>query len=764
MQRRRIAVCGIVQGVGFRPFVYGLASRLSLTGFVRNAPHGVLIEVEGPPSDLERFETELVRHPPAHATIDGCVTAALPVLGGDAFRIEVSDSAAREGVGDVRVSPDLATCDACHEELFNSFNRRFRYPFITCAACGPRLTIVTGVPYDRQRTTMAAFPMCAACQREYDDPADRRFHAESIACAACGPRVRLQHRDGTLIRHEPFSALADMIRAGGIAAVKGLGGHHLTCDATNGAVVGELRRRKHRDEKPFAVMFETVEAAADACVIEATDAELLRASARPIVLLRRRRARGPLAPAAGVAPGCPDLGVMLPSTPLHHLLMREAGRPLVMTSGNRSDEPIAYADADALSRLADIADVFLMHDREIRVRCDDGVTRAAGGRELPIRRSRGQAPRPVRLPLPCAEPVLAVGGQLKNTFALGRGREGFVSHHIGDLDDLSAYRAFCRDIELYEQLFAIAPRVIAHDAHPSYGSTRYAVERAGAAGLTTIAVQHHHAHMASCMAEHALDHPVIGVTFDGAGYGDDGTVWGGEFLVGDARSVRRAAHLRPVALPGGDQAAREPWRMALAHLLDAGLDPAAIEERIGKVQVRAVTRMIERSVNTPHTSSAGRLFDAIASIAGVRDHVSFEGQAAMQLEWLAGEVESDGGYPCQLELAGGRLTIDTRPMIAEAARDAGVGRSPATIARRFHVGLADIVGDVCVQLRQRTGIDAVVLSGGVFLNVILTRDCQARLVRAGFRVFCHHVVPPGDGGVSLGQLAVAAARSQPICV
>ncbi|MCA1652466.1 MAG: carbamoyltransferase HypF [Acidobacteria bacterium] len=756
MQRRSIAVRGIVQGVGFRPFVYGLASRFSLTGFVRNDPLGVLIEVEGQVAELERFEAELVGSPPSHSTIDGYVTAALPVRGDAGFRIEVSDSGAGHARVDVRVSPDLATCDACLAELFDPSNRRFQYPFITCTACGPRLTIVTGVPYDRQRTTMAVFPMCEACQREYDNPGDRRFHAEPIACAACGPRVRLLDRDGAPMPGEPFARLTAALRGGGIAAVKGLGGYHLACDATNETVVSELRRRKHRDEKPFAVMFESTEAAAAACRIDTAERELLAASSRPIVLLPRRASPGPLAPAEGVAPGCPNLGVMLPSTPLHHLLMREMGRPLVMTSGNRSHEPIAYQDADALTRLAPIADVFLTHDREIRVRCDDGVTRAARGRELPVRRSRGQAPRPVRLPFPCAEPVLAVGGQLKNTFALGRGRDGFVSHHIGDLDELSAYRAFCRDIDLYERLLAIEPRVIVHDLHPGYGSTRYAVERAAAAGLTTMAVQHHHAHVASCMAEHGLSEPVIGVAFDGTGYGEDGTVWGGEFLVGDARSVHRAAHLRPVALPGGDQAVREPWRMALAHLLDAGLSPAAIEQRVGKDCVRTVMRMIERGVNTPRTSSAGRLFDAIAAIAGVRDHVSFEGQAAMQLEWLAGEVDADRGYPHHLEPEGDRLTIDTRPIITEACRDAGLGRSPATIARRFHVALADVVESVCVRLRERTGIGAVVLSGGVFLNVILTLDCEARLSRAGFRVFGHRMVPPGDGGVSLGQLAVAA--------
>lgn len=765
MQRRSIAIRGIVQGVGFRPFVYGLAARYALTGFVRNAPDGVLIEVEGPLPDLDHFAAALVAHPPSPSVIDACVTASLPVRGDAAFRIEASDLEIGR-VANVRVSPDLATCDACLADLFDPSNRRFRYPFVTCAACGPRLTVVTGVPYDRQRTSMAAFPMCEACQAEYDSPGDRRFHAESIACPACGPQVVLRDRHGISLPGGPFAALAAALRAGRIAAVKGMGGYHLACDAASEQAVAELRRRKGRDRKPFAVMFESVEAAAEVCVIDPAGRELLCASARPVVLLRRRPEPGGPAPAGSVAPGCPDLGVLLPSTPLHHLLLREMGRPLVMTSGNRSDEPIAYQDADALARLAGIADLFLTHDREILVRCDDGVTRATGVGVLPVRRSRGQAPRPVRLPLACAQPVLAVGGQLKNTFALGAGHDGFVSHHIGDLDELSAYRAFSRDIDLYERLFSVTPAVIAHDLHPEYASTRYALDRAKAAGLPTLAVQHHHAHVASGMAEHGLVEPVIGVAFDGAGFGDDGTVWGGEFLVGDARAVRRAAHLRPVSLPGGDRAAREPWRMALAHRLDAGLDPGELSHRVGAARLRTVTRMIERGVNTPRTSSAGRLFDAIASIAGVRDDVSFEGQAAMELEWLARQApeESDAGYPCDIADEGGMVTIDTRPLVRAACRDAASGRGPATIARRFHAGLAAIVAQVCVRLRARTGLDAVVLTGGVFLNVRLTLDCHARLVGAGFRVFRHGTVPPGDGGVSLGQLAVAAARGGTPCV
>ena len=762
MQRRRIAVHGTVQGVGFRPFVYSLASRLSLRGFVCNAPEGVLIEVEGELSALEHFEAELTGHPPSLAFIDEFATAPVPVRGDHDFRIEVSTVAAA-AASVVRVSPDVATCAACLTDLFDPSNRRFHYPFVTCATCGPRLTIVIGVPYDRERTSMAAFRMCEACRREYEDPSDRRFHAETIACPACGPRVRLVRCEGTAIPGDPFNQLADALVDGRIAAVKGLGGYHLACDATNAAAVDELRRRKHRDEKPFALMFASLEAVAAACAVNSDERALLCSPAAPIVLLRRHKGRKEAGPCSGVAPGCPELGVMLPSTPVHHLLMRAVGRPLVMTSGNQSDEPIAHDDSDALTRLAEIADLFLTHDRPIHVRSDDGVTRAVHGRELPIRRSRGHAPRPIRLPMACAQPVLAVGGHMKNSFALGRGRDAVVSHHIGDLDELSAYEAFCRDVRLYEHMFGVEPRVIAHDLHPDYGSTRYAIARAAVDQVSLMPVQHHHAHVASCMAEHGLTEPVIGVAFDGTGYGDDGTVWGGEFLVGDAGAVRRAGTLRPVGLPGGEQAVREPWRMALSHLLDANLDCGPVVHRVGQEQVRTIERMLERRVNTPLTSSAGRLFDAIASIAGVCDRVSFEGQAAMQLEWLASEAAADHGYPHEIHEIDDRFLIDTRPIVSGAVSDVRAARSPAVIARRFHSAVADAIVAACLRIRAHTGIQAVVLTGGVFLNAILTADCESRLSQAAFRVFTHHAVPPGDGGVSLGQLAVAAARSHTTC-
>jgi hydrogenase maturation protein HypF len=497
-------------------------------------------------------------------------------------------------------------------------------------------------------------------------------------------------------------------------------------------------------------MVRDLDAAQQLGVVSPEEYDLLDSRRRPIVLLRKRPA---IAIADAVAPGNPFLGVMLPYTPLHHLLLQAVGDvPLVMTSGNRSDEPIAYEDAEALERLADIADLFLMSNRPIHARCDDSVTRVVGIQELPLRRSRGYAPLPVALPVTCPCPILAVGGQLKGTFALGRDRHAFLSHHLGDLDHYEAYRAFERDVALYQQLFGIEPLVIAHDLHPDYASTRYARER----GLPVVPVQHHHAHMASCMAEHGLTEPVIGVALDGTGYGTDGAIWGGEFLVGDYKQYHRAAHLRYVGLPGGDQAIREPWRMALAHLRDAQADIKCLEGRVAPAALRTCLTMLERNFNSPPTSSAGRLFDAVAALAGARLRVSFEGQAAMELEWLATEAPADGAYPFDIGPAG---IIDTRPLIRAVAEDVQRGVAAAAIARRFHTTLVEMIAAVCERIRSEHGRDEVVLSGGVFLNALLTREVSARLTAAGFRVYRHRRVPPNDGGLSLGQLAVAASAS-----
>ncbi len=566
MDRRAIAVSGVVQGVGFRPFVYGLASDLRLRGFVKNSAGSVLIEVEGEPGNIDRFLHELATGHPPLARIDSLRCTVQPPRGDPTFRIEqsqVSDS------GSIFISPDIATCDSCLAELFDPRDRRYRYPFLNCTNCGPRLTIITGSPYDRERTSMAGFPMCALCRSEYDDPLDRRFHAQPTACPDCGPKLQILDGLGSPITGgDPIEWSARHLLAGSVAAIKGIGGYHLTCSALDEQAVAKMRSRKRRDEKPFAVMVADLDAALALCEIDGAEAEVLTSSRRPIVLLRVKPGGGL---AKEVAPANPFLGLMLPYTPLHHLLLREiAGTPLVMTSGNRSDEPIAYGDGDALARLRGIADFFLTHNRPIHTRCDDSVTRLLAGVELPLRRSRGEAPRPIRMPVECRLPTLATGGQMKATFALGRGPHAFVSHHIGDLEHYEAARSYAEAIGQYERLLDFRAEFLVHDLHPDYASTHYV--RSQAEGRPTLAVQHHHAHMASCMIDNGLNEPVIGVTFDGTGYGLDGTIWGGEFLIGDYRSFRRAAYLRPVRMPGGEMAIREPWRIAAAYLHDVGLE------------------------------------------------------------------------------------------------------------------------------------------------------------------------------------------------
>ncbi len=755
---------GIVQGVGFRPFVFGLASRLELRGFVKNHTGGVLIEVEGDVRSLDNFLAGLSHEAPPLARVHLLTWATQPLKGERLFRIESSET---QAVGPIFISRDVATCEDCLAELFDPDDRRYYYPFLNCTNCGPRLTIVNGAPYDRTRTTMASFPMCPECRAEYENPRNRRFHAQPTCCPSCGPRLQVLDSQGHVVDTvDPLACFIAAIRAGKIGALKGLGGYHLVCDARAEDVVEELRRRKHRDEKPFAVMVRDLSAARSLCEVHPAERDLLLSTRRPIVLMRKRPATEL---AEAVAPRNPYLGVMLPYTPVHHLLLQAVGSAaLVMTSGNRADEPIAHEDADAWNRLSDIADLFLIHDRPIHVRCDDSVTRLVDGHELPVRRSRGYAPEPLPLPLECPHPTLAVGGQFKGAFALGRGSQAFLSHHLGDLDQLTAFQVFTRDIVLYQQLFGIEPVVIAHDLHPDYASTRYARLRLTDAPNTVrlVAVQHHHAHLASCMAENGLREPVLGVTFDGTGYGTDGAIWGGEFLVGDYRQFRRAAHLRYVGLPGGDTAIREPWRMALAHLIDAQGDLSLLEQLHPPAALRVVRKMIEQRFNTPLTSSAGRLFDAIAALAGVRSRVSYEGQAAIELEWLASGVGPDGVYPFELaastldDSGANALEVDTRPLILATAKDARAGVAAAQIARRFHTTMLEMIAAVCERLRKATGLDAVALSGGVFMNALLSGEVTAKLCAAGFRVYRHRLVPPNDGGLSLGQLAVAAALSQ----
>jgi hydrogenase maturation protein HypF len=744
--RVRAHVSGLVQGVGFRPFVWREATNRGLSGWVGNDAAGVVLEVEGAAEAVSSL-LEALRRPPPLARVDEVRSEPLPPAGGVGFQVRASDTA---GARRALVSPDTATCADCLRELRDPADRRFGYPFINCTNCGPRFTIVMSVPYDRSRTTMASFPMCAACQAEYDDPANRRFHAEPVCCPACGPRLRLADRSGREVAGDPIAEAVARLRSGDVVAVKGLGGYHLAVDARQEAAVAKLRGRKHREDRPFALIVRDVEAARDLCEIGAEELALLTSSARPIVLLARR---GPDGVATSVAPGSPSLGLMLPYTPLHTLLLEAAAAPLVLTSGNTSDEPIAFDDGDALDRLAGIADAFLVHDRAIRTRVDDSVAKVVRGRALPIRRSRGHVPHAIEMPRESPQPVLACGSALKNTFCLTRGRHAFVSHHVGDLDNFVTMQSYVDGIAHLRRLLDIDPRVVAHDLHPDYPSTRYALD---VPDIELFAVQHHHAHIASCLADNGVTGPVIGVAFDGVGLGTDGTAWGGEFLVADMTTFTRVAHLAEVPMPGGDAAARQPWRMALAHLDSAyaGDPPAglAVEARQGRRwdQVRSVLRA---GVNTPLTSSAGRLFDAVSSLLGVRDVVTYEGQAAIELEQAADPAEG-GSYVVPVT-DGPVHRIDASHLVGVIANDLAAGMAVPVLAARFHNALAGVVLDVCRRLRDEHGLSTVALSGGVFQNSLLITRCLDGLEGAGFRVLTHRQVPPNDGGISLGQAAVA---------
>ena len=740
----RVRVEGVVQGVGFRPYVHRLAVELGLDGFVRNDARGAVIEIEGPPDAIEALLARLPAEAPPAAVIEGVEREAVPPRGEKGFGIVPS---ARAGSPDAQVSPDIATCEACLRELFDPADRRYRYPFINCTDCGPRFTIVRGVPYDRPLTTMAGFTMCDACAAEYADPSNRRFHAQPNACRTCGPQLRLVRGPGPLTRAEvrgpgPLTYVVGAIREGEIVAVKGIGGFHLACLASDEDAVARLRARKHREEKPFAVMAPDLEAARDLVELGPVETALLLGRDRPIVLARRRRdARV----AGAVAPRSAELGVMLPYSPLHHLLLRDVGEPLVMTSGNVSDEPIAYEDDDALERLAPIADLVVTHDRPIQTRVDDSVLRTAGGRPLPLRRSRGAVPSLLALPVPAGRHVLACGAELKSTFCVARGQRAWVSHHIGDLKTAETLASFQEGVRHFERLFAVTPEVVAHDLHPDYLSTTYALARDG---VEHVAVQHHHAHLAACLAEHGEHGPAVGAIFDGTGLGTDGTVWGGEILVGDLRGFERAGHLRPVPLPGGDQAVREPWRMACAWLQAAG------DERplpgIDPERWHAVGRLAESGL-APVTSSVGRLFDAVSALCGVRMRVTYEGQAAMELE-AACDPSERGAYEFDVVMG----VLDARPAILAARRDLTRGVDVGIVASRFHHALAHATADDCARLAGDRGLDTVVLGGGAFQNRRLLERAESRLARAGLRVLVPVRLPPNDGGVSFGQAAIAA--------
>lgn len=752
----RVHITGIVQGVGFRPFVYNLAARFDLKGWVRNTSAGVDIEVDGEQDVLDTFVKALQNEAPPLSRIDELTASFGPANGFRSFDIVHSEAIPSAFQP---ISPDVAICDDCLRELFDPSDRRYRYPFINCTNCGPRFTIIQDIPYDRPKTTMAPFPMCPECEREYTDPSNRRFHAQPVACPVCGPKVWLETiKDRTeVIANEAILQTRKLLAAGRIVAIKGLGGFHLACDATNAEAVSELRQRKLRVDKPFALMMPDLATIEGHCYVNDAESLLLRSAARPIVLLQRRPDSNI---AKEVATGQDTIGVMLPYTPLHYLLLEKyEGFPqaLVMTSGNLSEEPIATNNNEARERLASLADAFLMHNRDIHIRCDDSVVRVFEEEIYPIRRSRGYAPFPVKLPWE-APPLLAAGSELKNTFCITNKNYAFLSHHIGDMENYETLRSFEQGIEHFERLFRVRPKAIAYDLHPNYLATKYALQRAERENLPAIGVQHHHAHIAACMAEHGLDgsSPVIGLAFDGTGYGDDGAIWGGEFLVADYRSYQRSFHLEYFPLPGGDAAIKQPARTALALLWSLGLewDKSLASVNEFRAEERNILHaQLEKKINTPFTSSMGRLFDAAAALAGVRQKVNYEGQAAIEFEAFADPAEMES-YPFGLEQA----QVVARDAFDCLVKDVFAGIPISRISARFHNGLAAVIHVAVNKMSKDTGIRTVALSGGVWQNITLLRRTLSLLRADGFQVYLHHQVPTNDGGLSLGQALIAASR------
>ncbi|WP_082392906.1 carbamoyltransferase HypF [Nocardia arizonensis] len=750
--RRRLVVRGVVQGVGMRPFVYTTAAELALTGRVGNDSGGVTIEIEGAASALDEFARRLRDCPPPLAVIEAIEATDIAPRGGTGFHIA---DTTRDGGGRTLASPDMAICADCAAELRDPADRRYRHPFVNCTNCGPRFTIIASLPYDRERTSMADFPMCARCAAEYADPADRRFHAQPVCCPDCGPRLAY-HGPG---RGDPLAAARDLLREGGILAVKGVGGYHLACDAADESAVARLRARKRRGDKPFAVMAPDLATARTLVTVDAAAAALLSGPQRPIVLLARTGS----AVADSVAPRNPYLGVMLAYTPLHLLLFGLPGdepgpRTLVMTSGNLGGEPICYEDADARARLAGLADGLLAHDRRILVPCDDSVVRLVDGHEVPVRRSRGYAPLPLALPV-AMPPTLAVGADLKNTCAVGEGRYAWLSQHIGDMDDLATLRAFGAATDHLSALTGVRPTQLIADAHPRYRSTTWARAHAGARPVRT--VQHHHAHIAAVMGEHGLGptDTVLGIAFDGTGFGPDGAIWGGEVLAAGYKGFRRLAHLRYVPLAGGDMSVRRPYRMALAHLWAAGVgwSEAIASVRACPPRERSVLdHQFRTGLGCAPTSSMGRLFDAVASLAGVCQRVDYEAQAAIELEGLSSATVSDSGrYRFALDSSTDPATVDPAPVIAAVVADATAGVPAGVVGARFHRAVADLVVDLADRFAE--GTSALALSGGVFQNALLLSLATALLRDKGFPVISHRRLPPNDGGLAFGQLLAGTA-------
>jgi hydrogenase maturation protein HypF len=738
----RISVRGVVQGVGFRPFVFQLAARYRLHGWVLNTSEDVKIEVEGEAKDIEGFITQLKEQAPSLAHIEDIRVTAGAAQNYDKF--EIRGSLAQEGKYQL-ISPDIATCPQCFSEIFNPNDRRYRYPFTNCTSCGPRFTIIRDIPYDRPNTTMKSFEMCPACQREYNDPLDRRFHAQPNACPECGPQLKLiDNEGGSVLCEDIIIKTAELLNDGNFVAIKGLGGFQLACDAASESAVNRLRRCKNRPAKPFAVMLTSIEEVKQHCDVSESEEKLLTSPGSPIVLLKWKPESDI---AKAVAPGLQYLGVMLPYTPLHHLLLWEAGLPLVMTSGNMSEEPIARDNDEALT-----------HNRDIYARYDDSVMLVE--KDLPrfTRRARGYAPYPIRLPFKCRQ-ILGCGAEEKNTFCLTRDNYAFVSQHIGDMENMETMEHYVNTIKLYKKLFRIEPEIIAHDIHPEYLPTKYAKDAAEKDRKKLFPVQHHHAHIASCLADNGISGPVIGVALDGTGYGTDGNIWGGEFMAADFKKFERLAHLEYLPLAGGTQAILKPYRTAIGYLLELGIDldkSLPFLKSIDNREIEIITNQVATKFNTPLTSSMGRLFDAAAALTGVRGVIEYEAQAAIDLEMLAYIAPDEtGSYPFALEKQDGATVISLKDLFANIIKDIFSKTSEPIIAARFHNTVARMILETCREISFKTSLKKVALSGGVFQNRLLLRKASALLESAGFEVYTHHQVPCNDGGISLGQVAIA---------
>ncbi|MDD5759285.1 MAG: carbamoyltransferase HypF [Desulfobulbaceae bacterium] len=747
--RQRIEVNGIVQGVGFRPFIHRLATTLGLTGFVANNSGGVKIEVQGDAMALATFIDLLAKQAPTNALITELALSNIPTTNESGFFIILSDAS---GPVTTLIAPDLCTCDACLQELFDPQNRRYHYPFINCTFCGPRFTIIRDIPYDRPNTSMAAFPMCPLCQAEYDDQSDRRFHAQPNACPVCGPQIMLCQQDTTPVTKDVFSVAALLLEGGKILAIKGLGGFHLAVDAGNDEAVHRLRQRKGRAEKPFAIMIPDLVTARELCLLTPA-AEIFLASPQRPILLAPKNSPNRISPA--VAPGVDDFGLMLPYTPLHSLLFHSFGRPLVMTSANLSEEPLCIDNQEAISRLANIADAFLLHNRDIVCRADDSVATMHQGKPRLLRRSRGQSPTPIMLEENGPQ-ILAIGAELKNAICLLKERNAFLSQHLGDLKNLSAFSFFKETIQHFLTIFQAEPELVAHDLHPEYLSTRWAVNESN---LPTLAVQHHHAHLAACLAENQQHGPAIGIILDGTGLGTDGTIWGGEILIGDFTTCERFAFLEPMPLPGGEAAIHEPWRTAVGYLAEVYIDEMPALEFLTPHDWQPVAEISKRGIRSPKTSSCGRLFDAVAAMAGGQQTIAYEGQAAIEFMYAAGEL-TDYGYEVELQdTAKGKVMIITQ-LLKQIVTDIQAGASLKTISQRFHRALVTLLTLAAREAARHSGIKVVALSGGVFANHLLASSLYETLSAEGFTVLSHSLLPPGDGCIALGQAMIGRSYVQ----